>query len=326
MSRLSFLTVNSTASYRTTYYSRSADAHGVVVDEPLTREYMSLRTDVVGPVFARIWDTPDSRFSERMKHLIEPTFALEYLSTIDNAARVLILSDSSDFIPGGATRLTYGLNNRFLYRAPAVNGTGGSAVQFLTVGVQQTYYATKRASINDTQYLSTGFRTRPIDLSDIAVSVKVTPQSALDSTTRLEYDVHGAGLHVITTGTTAHVGASTTTLNFSRYRRSTAPTAKPESSLSWNSSLNMLQGRARGAYSLTWDIGRSAILNQSIGLSYLGQCCGIQAEFQKFKFPQASAAFPIPSDKRFNISFVLAGLGTFSNFFGAFGGLFGSTY
>jgi hypothetical protein len=31
MSRLSFLTVNSTASYRTTYYSRSADAHGVVV-------------------------------------------------------------------------------------------------------------------------------------------------------------------------------------------------------------------------------------------------------------------------------------------------------
>jgi len=87
--------------------------------------------------------------------------------------------------------------------------------------------------------------------------------------------------------------------------------------------MNMLQGRARGAYSLTWDIGRAGILNQSIGMSYLAQCCGIQAEFQKFKFPQARSDFPIPSDRRFNVSFVLAGLGTFSNFLGAFGGLGG---
>ena len=28
----------------------------------------------------------------------------------------------------------------------------------------------------------------------------------------------------------------------------------------------------------------------------------------------------IPSDTRFNFGFILAGLGTFSNFFGAFGG------
>jgi hypothetical protein len=88
----------------------------------------------------------------------------------------------------------------------------------------------------------------------------------------------------------------------------------------------MMQGRARGAYGLTWDIGRAGILNQTVGLSYLGQCCGLQAEFQKFKYPQASAGFPIASDRRFNLSFVLAGLGTFSNFFGAFGGLLGSNY
>ena len=94
--------------------------------------------------------------------------------------------------------------------------------------------------------------------------------------------------------------------------------------MSWSSALNLLQGRARGAYSLTWDIGRAGILNQSVALSYLAQCCGVQAEFQKFKYPQASANFPIPLDRRFNVSFVLAGLGTFSNFFGAFGGLMGT--
>ena len=60
-------------------------------------------------------------------------------------------------------------------------------------------------------------------------------------------------------------------------------------------------------------------------MSYLAQCCGIQADFQKFNYPQF-AYFPIASDLRFNVSFVLAGLGTFSNFFGAFGGLMGAGF
>jgi hypothetical protein len=158
-------------------------------------------------------------------------------------------------------------------------------------------------------------------LSDIAVNVKVTPSSLFDSTTRLEYGVHGEGLHVITTGTTAQLGQGSTTVSYSRYRRSAA--AKPESSLTWGTNVDLLQGRARGSYSFTWDIGRSAVLNQIVGLSYLAQCCGIQAEFQKFKYQQSS---PIPFDRRFNVSFVLAGLGTFSNFFGAFGGLTGGGY
>ena len=94
--------------------------------------------------------------------------------------------------------------------------------------------------------------------------------------------------------------------------------------MTWSSSISMLQGQARGAYALTWDISRSEILNQSIGMTYLAQCCGIQAELQKFNYPQSSSSFPIASDRRFNVSFVLAGLGTFSNFFGAFGGLMGA--
>ena len=40
LSRLSFLTVNTSASYRTTYFSRSADARGTVTTEPLTRRYL----------------------------------------------------------------------------------------------------------------------------------------------------------------------------------------------------------------------------------------------------------------------------------------------
>ena len=324
LSRLTYLTLNTSASYRTTYYTRSADDAGQITNEPLTRQYLTLRSDIVGPELAKIWDTPASGYSERMKHLIEPTFALEFIPAISNADRVVALSDSSDIIKGDSTRLTYGVSNRLLYRARTADDSAGSTIQFLTVGVQQTYYLTKDASLYDQQYVSNAFRLRAVDLSDVAVNIKLTPSPALDATTRLEYDVHGEGLHVVTTGGTVALGASSSTINYSRYRRRS--TFDPESSMTWSSSVSMLQGQAKGAYALTWDIGRSAILNQSIGISYLAQCCGIQAEFQKFKYPQSRSDFPIPSDRRFNVSFVLAGLGTFSNFFGAFGGLTGSGY
>ena len=53
LSRLTFLSVNTSADYRTTYYSRSAGPTGGTVSDPYLRQYMSLRTDVVGPVFTR---------------------------------------------------------------------------------------------------------------------------------------------------------------------------------------------------------------------------------------------------------------------------------
>ena len=57
-------------------------------------------------------------------------------------------------------------------------------------------------------------------------------------------------------------------------------------------------------------------MTQNVLGAYMAQCCGLQVEFQRMHLVQSIG---IPSDRRFNISFVLAGLGTFSNFFGAFG-------
>ena len=51
---------------------------------------------------------------------------------------------------------------------------------------------------------------------------------------------------------------------------------------------------------------------------YNAQCCGLMVEYQDYNLP--SALFVGPKDRRFNLSFTLAGIGSFSNFFGAFGG------
>ena len=74
-----------------------------------------------------------------------------------------------------------------------------------------------------------------------------------------------------------------------------------------------------GTYGLSWDITHSTVVSQNILATYMAQCCGLQVDFQKFNIP-ISSGISIPSDRRINMSFVLAGLGTFSNFFGAFGG------
>jgi hypothetical protein len=70
-------------------------------------------------------------------------------------------------------------------------------------------------------------------------------------------------------------------------------------------------------YAINWDISHGFIASQSGMLTYMAQCCGVQMDFQNNNF--GSSAIPVSSNRRFNISFVLAGLGTFSNFFGAFG-------
>jgi LPS-assembly protein len=322
LSRLTFLTVNTSASYRTTYYTRSADSAGKPVDEPLLRQYMSLKTDVIGPVFTKIWETPESRATERMKHLIEPIFGIEYLTTVKNYKQVLVLSDTSDVIIGGASRFTYGLNNRFFYRGRTADGSRGNTVEFITVGLQQTYYTNPNLSALDPNYVSSINNPRLSSVSPIALTARVAPTTALESSSRLEYNTERGFLQAAAVSASGRTpGGSSVNVSFSRSRGSS--TAVPLSTLSGGTSLRFLEGRAVGSYSLNWDLGQGFIVQQGTSFTYLAQCCGIQAEFQKFHFPQAIAGFPLTSDRRINIGFVLAGLGTFSNLFGAFGGLLG---
>ncbi|HEX6163511.1 MAG TPA: hypothetical protein VFZ31_09105, partial [Vicinamibacterales bacterium] len=77
-----------------------------------------------------------------------------------------------------------------------------------------------------------------------------------------------------------------------------------------------------GSVSFNYDVGRSTLLNQRYVGFYNAQCCGVQFEYQSFNYPN-NPGYLLPRDRRFNMSFTLAGVGSFSNFFGAFGG---STY
>ena len=80
--------------------------------------------------------------------------------------------------------------------------------------------------------------------------------------------------------------------------------------------LRSTANRVGGTYSFHYDLFRNQFLQQRYFAYYNAQCCGVLVEYQTYNIVGLS----IPQDRRFNVSFTLAGIGTFSNFFGAFGG------
>ena len=229
LSKLTYLSVTTNASYHHTYFSRSVDASGAFVDAGVTRQYMSLQTDVIGPVLSKIWDTPGSAYSDRMKHVIEPAFSVEYITDIANQERVP-LTDSSVVAVGGAMKLTYGLTNRLIARTRGAGEARGSTREFLTLGVHQTFYSNPETSQFDTNYVSYSGRPKPVDLSPIAVTARIAPTPTIDANARLEYDVTGNGLQILTAGSTITRAASSTNLSFSRQKFT--PTSESSSYLS----------------------------------------------------------------------------------------------
>jgi len=317
LSKLTYLSANTSASYRSTYFSRSYDSTGsILTPNALLREFVTVRSEVVGPVLTKIWDTPESTHTERMKHVIEPTIAADYTTEFANQLNVPKTNDAADYVVGGAARITYGLNNRLFYRSRATEDSRSQTREFLTVGVQQTYYTNPQSSLYDTSYVSYSGRPKPVELSPVAATARLSPSTAFDANARVEYDVNGNGLQSFSTGGTYNAARGAANLTFSRTRPS--PASQPNSFLTGSTSMRFRDTRVNSQYLVNWDVARRYIVSQTISTSYMGQCCGIQAEFQKFNY-QPSAALPFPADRRFNISIVLAGLGSISNFFGAFG-------
>jgi hypothetical protein len=75
-----------------------------------------------------------------------------------------------------------------------------------------------------------------------------------------------------------------------------------------------------GTYAFNYDLKRNTFLQQRWIAYYNSQCCGIAVEYQSVNYGTNVSATGVPQDHRFNLSFTLAGIGSFSNLFGAFGG------
>jgi LPS-assembly protein len=329
-----WFTVNSTASWRDTYYSRSLDPSAidpttnqpVMVDDNLNRRYFTVQSQITGPLFNRIWDTPNNGYAQKFKHSIEPFVTVSRTSLIDDYARIVKL-EAIDQVVGGTTQYTYGVANRFYAkRRPAVIGQIAQAREIFTVDVRQSYYSNKAAAQFDPQYSTSNTGAAASNFGPIALSVRTQPTNELNATANAEFDSRYHALRTITVGGTYSWSTQLqSTLSWTKrgYIPQLSGFNDPNSlsqSLNGSSTVRTKDNKYGAIYSFNYDVFHSTMMNQRISGFYNAQCCGIAFEYQKYNF--GSGGFSsIPADHRFFMSFTLAGLGNFSPFNGALGGV-----
>lgn len=338
LTSLPFLTLTGTVAYRVTYYSQSLTAdptdpqQTIQVPDPFTRNYGEMRADLVGPVFSRVYN-PNNTFASRVKHLIEPSVTLLRRTNIDDFDRVPTnVGLYYDTVVGGVTQINYGLTNRFLLRrggsAATTTPAASAPREFMSVGLSQSYYSVPLASQFDPQYQSgVQGQGEPSNFSPVALTVRSAPTTLSAASLRLEYDNEAKKITSLSAQGGLNHPRAQVTAGWSRsqyFNCGALPTnaCDPTSTnhnVNTSTTLKFQEGRTGGTYSLNWDIERGIVVQQRWTAYYNAQCCGFVVEYQEYDFG-SNPLSPVPKDRRFNIGFTLAGVGTFSNPFGTFGG------
>jgi lipopolysaccharide assembly outer membrane protein LptD (OstA) len=316
-----WMSLRSSVTWHATHWSESLAA-GRQVEVPVSRQYFDMRTSFTGPVISKVWNTPENGYAERFKHVVEPEFIVQRTTTFDEYDQIVKI-EGGDYIYGGTTRLTYGVTNRFLARRRA--GADGSpaprAREFINVQLQQSYYSNPNASTVDGSY--SGWLSRaPSNFSPVALIVRGAPTNAVGASLRLEYNAQLDEFETIQVNGNFNFNdrvQSNVGWSQRKFVYIVNPALRPPNNfLSSQTIVNAAHGKVGGNYGFDVNLSDMALVQQRIGFFYNAQCCGIGIEYQSFNYPNVSR-FIISQDRRFNISFTLAGVGTFSNILGAFG-------
>jgi lipopolysaccharide assembly outer membrane protein LptD (OstA) len=318
-----FLSVRSSIAWHNTWWSESNDTKSQAqVEEPVSRQYFDMRAQITGPILTKVWNTPDNGYAERIKHVIEPEITIQRTTDFEDYNRIVKI-EGGDYTVGGTTRYTYGVTNRFLARRRAgADGAPAARVrEFLNVEIQQSYYSNPLASTVDGAYSGGFFGKEASNFSPIALTVRANPTNAVGASLRLEYNEEAGDFETVQANGTFNAGTwLQTTGGWSqrKYLQIVNPLLRPPNNfLSSRTNVNFT-GHIGGAYNFDFNLSDKTLVQQRIGFFYNAQCCGVGIEYQAFNYPNVSR-FVVSQDKRFNLSFTLAGVGSFSNILGAFG-------
>jgi LPS-assembly protein len=311
-----FLTVNSVVSWRGTYWTESLDDNNQQVDDPIGRHYFDLQTRVTGPVFNRIW-TPNNGYAEKFKHVIEPSLTVHYVPDITNFTHIVKLDYVDQVL--GTTQLTYAVNNRLYAKKTRSR-------EIASVVLMQSYYTNENAATYDRTQSSAYGVSQPTHFGGVILSARGSPTDRIQADFRTEWDPTAHALKTFASNATASFGdwlQTTVTWSRRRFIENLPGYDNPAYAshfLGATANVHRMGNRVGGAYSFNYDLKQDTFLQQRLTAYYNSQCCGIAAEYQTFNYAGSFVSRGITQDHRFNLSFTLAGVGTFSNLFGAFGG------
>ena len=324
--RWPFLIIDSTVVWRGTFWTESlgvGEQAGMQVNDAIGRGYFEFQSQITGPSFVKVWDTPNSNYAERMKHVIEPWIALQRVTAVDNFERIVQL-EGTDSVLGNVTQFRYGINNRIYAKQPQEGGTG-IAKEILSVQLTQSYYTDARAAQYDRRFRTSFNRTPPSNFSPLSLIARADLTEAIGGSFRTEYDTQFGAIRTISANGLfafrgwAHMEAGWSQRRFVAGLSGFDDPNRLDHYLNMSASMRTASNNVGGAYSFHYDVLRKRYLQQRLLVYYNAQCCGVSAEYEVFNFQGLGSRARIPQDRRFHLSFTLAGLGTFANVLGAFG-------
>ena len=121
-------------SHRFTWYSQSQlegdDGMGnrtrEILDEDVNRGVSAAALEIVGPKIYKIYERPDSKYSKRYKHSIEPTLTYAYQEGFGGSDRIITFDEVDRFGAAGNS-ISYGIRSRlFAQRPRSVREVSGS--------------------------------------------------------------------------------------------------------------------------------------------------------------------------------------------------------
>ena len=327
--KLAFLTFNTTAQFRNTFWSDSMlteIVNGVELptftrlDAPIARRFMELSADVNGPTMVRIWDAPKSSYAQRFRHSIEPFARVLYRTAINNFYAIPQI-ESSDSIVGSATSYTYGLNTRF-YAKRTVDGPRAIPREVISATISQKYNTDARSVLSDADQRSRN-NVPTSHFTPVQLLVRTSPFNGVTGTFRTDYD----GRYSRVRSLSADAGWEDERISLIsswsnlRFRPNILGQNIARQTHYFNSftSLRFQQNRYGLTHSLNWDVKYQSLTQHRIAGYYNAQCCGFSAEYQFIDLSQYNSA-GAQQDSRFHVSVTLGGIGNVSNIFGGLGG------
>jgi LPS-assembly protein len=315
---LSFLSGSAYANWRLTHWTDSLDPlTGTPRPVAITRPLAEIGGDIVGPTVSRVFNTPKNGYAEKFQHKIQPRVSVQWFSAFDRFNEVIKNDPGVDSLVGGNATLTYSLDNIVLAKRLLGGGTS-RATQILRVGVSQSYYTEASAGAFDTQYQTpTAGKFSPVQINATMSPTDSTSgrfQMYLDSKT-LQAQSYSASIDARGPRGFLQAGWSKR-----QYLPGVPGFDNPLSAshfLNGTASLHSSSGRVGGAFGFNVDLREKSFLQHRYSVFYNAQCCGLSVDYQVMSLSHIRPE--IKSDRRFNFSFTLAGIGSFSNPLGSFG-------
>ncbi len=311
---LKWLTITPSFGFRETIYDKQKDPVSEqlqILDSTLHRRYYQFAVSIIGPVFTKIFDTPDNSYSPKFKHIIEPRISYNYISEVTNQDRV-ILYDATDFsFP--FNELRFSLINRFL--AKRRDPSTGQLVpwEFLTLEVSQFYSLDPALgtsfgrNYNRLRGVVTG-TTEIHALSPLQTRVTFSPHPQYQISTRLIYNLYQRDFQSV--GINSYFQHKDRIgLNASYYRSLPIEDGIiPGHIVGTNGWFNLQKKRWEFTYSFNYNFQLHRLLQGGAGVKYNTQCCGFLFKFTRFDFFYRQVT-------EFRIMVDLKNIGSLANFF-----------